>query len=837
MTAPTTPSFTVLKSLLLELKPTGSHGFEGLIAIALGAITGVPFRLAASGTQRGIDGETAFPEGGIAFEGKLYAGKVPRLEVITKIADLARSDNFADIVWVLGSTSPVSTQLGDDLRSDGERSGISVLVLDWSELHMPLLAVAMAMAEDAASEFCRLHLSTSTNLSAGLKELAEVRQHPRYDRIAEQIGRTLDAPSMGVAMARRKSEKRFRYLLADRERARDTLGQALAPGDVSAIVRHRSDLVARVQPFVAGAPDGSTLAIVGGEGNGKSWLAMQSWLTLPNKPFLVFFVPDDFADVATRNDVESLLIAKMLFQSSNPASPWAEMRWRRRFTSWRQSSTPEMPRLIVCVDGVNQRPGHEWGRILSKVATVMQELGGRLMFTSRQHYFDLRIRGILTGHCHQLLVGEWSGAERDGILGEHGVAIDKLSPSVAETLKNPRLLAIALEVFGPTEVTAFEELSVSRLLFEHIRAGARYEYGGEPVDVFVGHLRQHATKLLQRAAEQQTADIKIFEADTRSVAEGRFFKAIPGEPRKYELVEDGLSLALGFALAERLRAAIRGGEDWESALDLILEPISALDETANVILTTLTVIAVEESEYTPELAKGLIKAFAALQNPDEQHFPSFVGIAKKLPVDFFTAAAEVRLSELYLSNIDWVEAALKQATESNVIWNELQFAVRSALVSFSLDPKRGTFKHPKTDAQDEVDAEENERREKIASRLRALSPPELALHQELKECEGDYTKLTQFLFRLLAGKRLAPFASEFVLWAFGQSLNPAIHDADREFFHLISMNSIDWAEAQAALHKAIEPLQTDAVSRTGRWTVAKVLKATGASDDARVASP
>lgn len=835
MTASTTPSFTALKSLLLELNPTGNHGFEGLIAVSLGAITGVPFRLAASGTQRGIDGETAFPEGGIAFEGKLYAGKVPRQEVITKIADLARSDKFADIVWVLGSTSPVSTQLADDLRSDADRSGISVLVLDWSETDMPLLAVAMAMAEDAAAEFCKSHLSTSTNLSAGLKELAEVQHHPHYDCMAEQIRRALDAPSMGVAMARRKSEERFLYLLADRERARDTLGQALAPGDVSAIVRPRSDLIARVQPFFAGAPDGAALAIVGGEGNGKSWLAMQSWLTLPNKPFLVFFAPDDFADVAARNDVESLLIAQMLFQSSDPASPSAEMRWRRRFASWRQSDTPEMPRFVVCVDGVNQRPGHEWGRILSKVAAVMQELGGRLMFTSRQHYFDLRIRGIFTRPCHQVRVGEWSGAERDGILGEYGVAIDKLSPSVAETLKNPRLLAIALEVFGPTEVTAFEELSVSRLLFEHIRAGARYEYGGEPVDVFVGHLRQYAGELLQRVAEKRIADIKIFEADTRSVAEGRFFKAVPGESRKYELVEDGLSLALGFALAERLRAAIRAGEDWETALDLILEPISALDGAANVILATLTVIAVEESEYTPDLAKGLIKAFAALQNPDEDHFPSFVGIAKKLPVDLFTAAAELHLAEFHLSNIDWVEAALKQAAEIDLIWNELQFSVRSALSSFSLDPKRGTFKHPRTDPQGEVDAEEKERREKIASRLKALSPPELALHRELKECEGDYTKLTQFLFRLLAGKRLAPFARELVLWAFGQSLNPAIHGADKEFFHLISLNSLDWAEAQAALHQAIGPLQGDVASRTGRWTVAKVLQATGASDDARAA--
>jgi hypothetical protein len=40
-----------LKNVLLKLSPTGESGFEGLIGVALREITGVPFRLAGSGSQ------------------------------------------------------------------------------------------------------------------------------------------------------------------------------------------------------------------------------------------------------------------------------------------------------------------------------------------------------------------------------------------------------------------------------------------------------------------------------------------------------------------------------------------------------------------------------------------------------------------------------------------------------------------------------------------------------------------------------------------------------------------------------------------------------------------
>ena len=72
MSQPLESSLNDLRDALLELKPTGADGFEGLIATVLGAITGYVFRLASAGSQYGKDGEAVSYASHISFEAKLY---------------------------------------------------------------------------------------------------------------------------------------------------------------------------------------------------------------------------------------------------------------------------------------------------------------------------------------------------------------------------------------------------------------------------------------------------------------------------------------------------------------------------------------------------------------------------------------------------------------------------------------------------------------------------------------------------------------------------------------------------------------------------------------------
>lgn len=74
-----------LKSALLSLPPTGEKGFEGLLREALREISGVPFRLARSGSQFGVDGKSTYEGDAISFEGKRYDGRVPREQFSPKL--------------------------------------------------------------------------------------------------------------------------------------------------------------------------------------------------------------------------------------------------------------------------------------------------------------------------------------------------------------------------------------------------------------------------------------------------------------------------------------------------------------------------------------------------------------------------------------------------------------------------------------------------------------------------------------------------------------------------------------------------------------------------------
>ena len=109
---------------------------KGLVAVALTDITGVPFRLAGGGSQYGIDGKSAYDDDSVCFEAKRYDDRISRDEVLSKIAEVSISDSDTDL-WVLGATSPVRSQLAEDLRKLGERSGIGTLILDWSNIDIP----------------------------------------------------------------------------------------------------------------------------------------------------------------------------------------------------------------------------------------------------------------------------------------------------------------------------------------------------------------------------------------------------------------------------------------------------------------------------------------------------------------------------------------------------------------------------------------------------------------------------------------------------------------------------------------------------------------------------
>ena len=822
-----------LRLALRTLEPTGAGGFEGLVAVTLTEITGVPFRIAGSGSQYGVDGKPAYESDSICFEAKRYDGEIPRNEVLSKIAELSISDGGNIDLWVLGATSSVRSQLADDVCKLGEERGIGTFILDWTDIGIPPLAVALAMAETVTASFLDSHLSDKAlvaNTRASLRAILDIKAFAGH---AARIRSALREPSLGIGIARPGNSEWLTDIFSSKQRARRFMGQPLAPQDLSVgKTLARDALVSRMRPSLTGRTDGRIVAVLGDEGVGKSWLVAQSWLCLQEKPLMIVLTADDFVHVSPTDALKDTIVGKLVQQTGARLSDGAQKRWCRKWERWRTQRPPNVPRLVVFIDGLNQRPELDWARLLEALTSELTQIGGHLIVTARTLYFRHRIKRRLVSPFTEIEVQQWREGERNEILAAHDIKGSDLHAAVAVSLRNPRLLGIALELLQKAQIRDLDELSASRLLFEHMHASERDALSPQPAHEFAKRLQDHATEILSRIDVQQRDDLKVFEGGLEAVSDGRFFVPVEGDPTRYTLAEDGLTLAFGFSVVDQLRFAHRNGHDLDTALAVMIEPISALDVMAEAIIAGLTIACLEE-DCPVEIGAAVVRAFAGMQNPNTDHFPAFAGLARQRPEAFIKAARDLCLAGGRQPNVDWIKDALQAAKTDDLAWSAISEDLRSWMARYSLSLELGMFSQPSRDLAEEVEIERTKKQDEIDQRLRSLSPAEKELLESLeRKDDGDLSILAHFAFELIAGKPVAPFAQGLAQWSFANVLNHDNGVPYKEFMQLVRFNRADWPQARAAILMECRVFEGPDASRTGKWALVNMLQAMGAPEDA-----
>lgn len=832
-----------LRAALLALDPAGPDGFEGLLAVVLGRVLGQPFRLASSGTQRGRDGDSAFDQGATYFEGKRYDKGLGKADIAGKIFDLRNDDAGQVDLWVLGVTSEVPALTAADAYKGGEQIGIGVYILDWSDTDLGGLIVCIAAAGEAAKDFIRDKLSAPEHADLIPGALAAIDHFAAHADFASRVASLkvgLSAQTAALGLAKAGNGTWLRRVFESRRRARSEFGQPLAPLDPTgrgAKERKQSD---DLRNAFVGNPVSELYVVLGDEGVGKSWLIAQTWLDTDPRSILVICTADEIpAMLASGITVDDFLVRKLIQQTDGSDTEPTRERWRRRFRMWRQNPKPDNVRLTLVIDGLNQTLDADWVRLIDGFALRLQDMGGCLVVTTRTSHWA-RIRSSLASKVTRVPVVNWSAEELSELLRSRGINPDVLSADVFAGLRNPRISGIALDLLEAKDIETFEELNVPRLMFEHMRRAENTGTTRLSGQEFARLLQDLAQEVMTRAESQQSDDLRIFNAgkrdDLRAAASSQFFSPVTYDPDLYKIHDRGLDLGLALWLIRALERELDNGRQPAERLVKILEPMSALDETADIVLYA-TQIAILQDDVSSEVRATLIEHVASLQNLPDTEADSFAALVKSAPEAFLLAAERVYASSTHFPNADWMLYALLKYRDDGKVWASISSSVKEWLAYYSLAPERMMFKSSASDNSKEVEEERSRRQSEIDKKIENLTQTERAfVDANLSLRPGwSYDGLQRVGLFLLAGKPLAEFAPHLWHWAFADALAPSFQSAEKDFRNLLRFNSVDWKETRNELLRLLEEFDGQGLSDVVKWARVEILGATGVREDAEEA--
>ncbi len=829
-----------LKKAILKLDPTGPAGFEGLLAAVLTEACGQPFRLASSGSQRGRDGDSAFDAGATYFEAKRYEGKIPKQEISAKLAEVIANDQGQVDTWILGATSPVSAQDAMHFRKLAGKFGIGFLLLDWTgDTAIPPLALIIVMSARVAKDFLTDHITDPAHaklLSDALVAIDELRGISEFETQSEPLLREIRNPSVGLGLAKAANHRWLNEVFSSTNLARQQLGQPLAPHDASMdFLQPRSELSEGLRASFQETSSDRVFVVLGPEGVGKSWLVANTWLETNPSPILLMVPAGELRNPDDITHFEDFLIERLISQTRDSSTEIVRKRWRRRFAAWRANPDPENCRITLCVDGLNQNPRFPWPRWIEGASYSLKKLGGCLLVTTRSSHF-LTIKHSISAPIQSIAVPEWTEAELKTILRSRDVDPNVLENEVFETLKNPRVLGIALELMNAQDIERIEQLSVGRLLFEHVRTSNLTGSSNLSPPEFVNALLKVANEYVSRWQIGTKDDLKLFVASDHGklseVSSGLLFCPVGDDPDLLRVADEVLLLALGIWLVYALEREFRNGRDPFANLESVIEPVAGLDDTGEILGSAVEVACLKDC-VNIEVISALIRHYVSLQNLPETKREPFEALVKKHPQSFLKAAQDSALAEGRISSSGWLEDAIFQARGDDAVRSELESKIAEWLSYFSLAPEHMMDAVSEEDSAEKIQAERQKAVDKIEARLQNLTSTERDyMESHLARRDGkNVDQLHRLAIFLLAGLPLHKFASPLFSLAFSASLTPAYHALPGEYMQLVQFNRFDWAATREGLLNCIDRLGVE-LSRVGKWAIVRALHSTGDPSDA-----
>lgn len=845
-------SLVYLRAQLLDLQPAGAEGFEGLIATALADLTGLTFRLAKSGSQFGRDASTPRDHFAIAMEAKRYRDSL-RLEDIAGKIWIAGHELASDIdVWVLCATSEMGDGNLAKLEDMLEERGISLLMLDWTEAPLPRLAVLLASARRKVRQWYEQYASNGVALKIDAA-LADVEDDQAFLSARSQLKQDASAGHSGLATLAEVNRIWCGRVFSERLSSQHAFGQYLTVQDRAFPAIARPSIESLLDTAISSPQQAlGCVAILGPEGAGKSWLAAQWWFTSKYKPILIFG-GSQVADLIEPKDPLRTL-ARLISAQGEADFEEASERWLRRLRRWQERAAPQTSdelRFLVVIDGLNERSGMPWADTIVRLVTEVGKLGGRLILTCRERFWDREIAPRLAGiKVSKVSVGDYEPEELDKLLLRRGISIDSVPAQVRDFIRNPRICSVALDLLDRLSAKV-DELTVERLLLEYWRR--RLEERGDltahNIRDFEKLLRSHADALRKNPRIQfdrddwrehsgaaKRSDGRSVEHDLTDIEEGAFLRIVEHEEGFYEFKPETVPFALGLLVARELQDELRkSGRSPAEVIDGIIEEVQGFDLVGEALRSAAGIACFEEN-YPPTARAALISAWLELQNIPDSAYECLVAYTNANPEAVLDATESAFDEYTNARRRQWLLGALLSTIDRPRVEFAIEPRIGRWLARWSRTPRR-------MGGRDDGEAARlAQQAARISERLDGLTLEEqnflARLSNEVASPESTHLDLVAAF--LMAARPQASYAESFLAWAFAWSITGDHQRADAELAWVIRLNTRDFSTFEHNLRAAIEVLFNSPHSDSSRKAAAIALRMLGtvaSSDDAEQLNP
>jgi len=624
---------TRLKTILQEDLTPGD--FEKLTAALLSKLLGVTIAIAKSGFQHGGDaGPAGRQERRFRIETKRYTDttRLSDRELLGEI-DHAVSKDPAIEAWFLVATRAASEQLELDLNEKSDKLGLPIVVIDWKPGAFPALAALCTSGPKV--------LETMASQEAGELALALVQEGKAA---LVSLRRDLESWQLGFERLRILSLARLATIWTTPRTSIATLGQNAAGGHHPGTIRRLRSFTALSAWWAGRATVDAPAALIGWEGVGKTWAALD-WLNDQKAELpIVLVIPSGTAAGiagAVSSSAIKRFIGERLYEQTESRDP---EHWRKRFDRLLERPLNEGPVLTILFDGMNQEPSVPW---LDLIRTFQDKpFAGRvrLILTTRNLHFTDRLSSLkgLVEATEVITVETYDdapGGELDQRLAAEGLSRSDLHDDLIPLARTPRLFNLVVRFYD--RLVDAGQVTVHRLLWEYgrdtlgVRAGKSFSeeewhsWLQEVARRYLEGTRDYSLRELSDTAQRSDLTQSDVFRRLSDIVDAQFATRI--STGRLVLNPTLVAHALGSALLADLdELEVPDHVVVEQRLAEWFDPIDGLDEKAEILRAVVSILLERDVETPPQIVSSLVSEWLRSQNIPDEHRSELARIAVPL---------------------------------------------------------------------------------------------------------------------------------------------------------------------------------------------------------------